>query len=186
MVTITFKTEWLLLIPGILGSWRHGAYILFKLIPSLFYRSKKIDTSKKIINPEEDVTIICPCYKPDEGDFEDAIDTWIKNKPYEIIFLPDPTTIERCQEIIEKYQNIQKMKIITGYNPNKRNAMYHGYKNAKTPFVCFVDDDVLFCKTLLKELSIAFQDKNICGCAPRQVAEAKTGIFDKYDVNIHF
>jgi glycosyltransferase involved in cell wall biosynthesis len=176
-----FYYEFSTLIIGFMGLWRHGAYVILKLIPSCFYKPKVVDTSKEIIDPSKEITIICPAYKPEEKDFEEAIETWVKNDPYEIIFLPDKSNIERCKKIIEEYKGKQKMRVLTGYNPNKRNAMYHGYLNCDTNYLCFVDDDVLFCNTLLKEISIGFQDKDVCGIAPRQVAESKTDTWDLWD-----
>lgn len=174
----------LFLIPSIIGSFRHVSYFVFKYVPSLLYKSKKLKDNEEMKITTKDVSIICPCYKPDPEEFKQAIKTWINNNPFEIIFLPDNSSYEILTSILNEFKDEDvNIKILPGYNPDKRNAMYNGYLNSEKNYICYVDDDVVFSDNLLEQLLIPInKDDKIYGVGPKQLTLPKTDKYDVWDV----
>ena len=100
-LTRVFTTYWqwvtFYLPLGIIGLWRWGTW-LFKKTVAQFYHPKKgyFKTS---------VSVITPVYNENPKVFIDALVSWAKNSPQEIIAVIDYTDI-KCLKIFEDFQKV--------------------------------------------------------------------------------
>ena len=118
-----YQFIWIYLPLGAIGFWRWSVW-LFKKSTSFLYKPKI---------PSDDIqlhkySIITPVYNEDPKTFDQAIRSWIKNEPDEIIGVIDQTD-NRC---IEVFQSLAKdytfMKLIIATKPGKRPALAEGIK----------------------------------------------------------
>lgn len=63
------------------------------------------------------------------------------------------------RHIPEKYLASSKVRLISSPRANKRQQMMVGVRAARTEFIAFIDDDVIFPQGLLRNLWIAFVAK---------------------------
>ncbi len=121
-----YQFIWIYLPLGAIGFWRWSVW-LFKKSTSFLYKPKI---------PSDDIhlhkySIITPVYNEDPKTFDQAIRSWIRNEPDEIIGVIDQTD-NRC---IEVFQSIAKdytfMKLIIATKPGKRPALAEGIKEAR-------------------------------------------------------
>ncbi len=154
---IDILTSTALLIPiGLVGVIRWVMW-LAKRIPAMFYRpiQNNYDTT---------ATIVTPVYNEDPVLFRRAIESWIANKPDQIIAVIDVTDTQ-CMAIAGEYPQIRVVPIDI---PGKRPALAAGVARTTTDIVVLVDSDVIWELDVLKKLKMPFADPKIGGVGTRQ------------------
>jgi hyaluronan synthase len=158
-----YQFIWIYLPLGAIGFWRWSVW-LFKKSTSFLYKPKI---------PSDDIhlhkySIITPVYNEDPKTFDQAIRSWIRNEPDEIIGVIDHTD-NRC---IEVFQSIAKdytfMKLIIATKPGKRPALAEGIKEARNKIVALVDSDTIWAENIRKSILVPFDDPLIGGVTTRQ------------------
>lgn len=175
--------DYTIYIPYIIGFYRWGLFIFFKLIPTFFYKQIKLlppsdDPEKptELVNPS-DVTVVVAVYEPPEG-FYHTIKSLHDNSPYEILVVADITCSEHATEICKEFENV---RVIPESKPGKRAALVTGIKHSRTKLTCLVDDDVIWCPTVVEQMILPFQYPNIGGVGIRQNAFLRTK-WDVFDI----
>ena len=158
-----YQFIWIYLPLGAIGFWRWSVW-LFKKSTSFLYKPKI---------PSDDIhlhkySIITPVYNEDPKTFDQAIRSWIRNEPDEIIGVIDQTD-NRC---IEVFQSLAKdyafMKLIIASKPGKRPALAEGIKEARNKIVALVDSDTIWAENIRKSILVPFDDPLIGGVTTRQ------------------
>jgi hyaluronan synthase len=146
-----------LLIPiGAIGAWRWLMW-LAKRLPALFYRP--------IVNQHRTTaTIVTPVYNEDPVLFRQAIESWLENRPQEIIAVIDVTDTA-CMEVAADYPQVRVIPIDI---PGKRAALAAGVDATSTELVVLVDSDVLWEPGVLAKLLMPFADPKVGGVGTRQ------------------
>lgn len=173
-------------VPYIIGFYRWGAFLLLKLIPALFYKQIErlppgSSTPEKPIEDvcNKDVTVVVAVYEPPEG-FRDTIESIYINQPFEILIVADITCAAAAREICKDFDpNI--VKVIPEPRPGKRAALVTGIKHSRTKLTCLVDDDIIWCPTVIENMILPFQYPNIGGVGVRQNAFIRTK-WDVFDI----
>ena len=169
-----YQFIWIYLPLGAIGFWRWSVW-LFKKSTSFLYKPKI---------PSDDIhlpkySIITPVYNEDPKTFDQAIRSWIRNEPDEIIGVIDQTD-NRC---IEVFQSIAKdytfMKLIIATKPGKRPALAEGIKEAKNKIVALVDSDTIWAENIRKSILTPFDDPLIGGVTTRQHPIERRTIWQK-------
>lgn len=145
------------LIPiGLIGLFRWLMW-LAKRIPAMFYRP--IHNSYNCT-----ATIVTPVYNEDPVLFRKAIESWIANKPDQIIAVVDVTDTT-CMQIAAEYPQVQVIPIDI---PGKRPALAAGVDATTTDIVVLVDSDVIWEHDVLAKIKMPFADPEIGGVGTRQ------------------
>lgn len=172
-------------VPYIIGFYRWFMFVLMKFIPALFYKQMDAlppsDDPNNPIEPmfKKDVTVVVAVYQPPEG-FYDTIKSIYINDPYQILIVADITCVQEAQDICKDFDpNI--VKIIPEEKPGKRAALVTGIKNSRTKLTCLVDDDIIWCPTVIENMIIPFQHPKMGGVGIRQNAYIRTR-WDVFDI----
>lgn len=167
---------------GFIGIWRWSTW-LFKEIVARGY------------NPETglykaNVSIVTPVYNEDPKIFQQALESWKKNKPKEIIAVIDFTD-KKCIQVFKKFaRRTRGYKLLITKVPGKRPALALGIKKAKSEIVALVDSDTLWTDGVIKNGLSPFKNKKTAGVGTYQsVLKPKTlaqRIFDtQLDLRYH-
>lgn len=162
---------------GIIGFWRWGIWLLKELV-ALKYRPKKTPYKAS-------VSIVTPVYNENPKVFSKALETWVKNKPQEIIAVIDYTD-KKCIKIFRDFKKKFKSgKLIITKVPGKRPALALGIKKAKGEIVALVDSDTLWEKDVIKNALPPFNDKKMGGVGTYQnVLNPKTPAQRIFDIQL--
>lgn len=152
---------------GIIGFWRWGTWLSKKTI-ALFYTPTRNTYSSS-------VSIITPVYNEDPLVFSDALASWVKNKPNEIIAVIDYTDT-KCISIFKEFaKKHASARLIVTRIPGKRPALAMGIRRAKSNIVALVDSDTIWEKDTLGHALSPFADPKVGGVGTRQnVLKPKT------------
>ena len=132
-----YQLIWIYLPLGVIGFWRWSVW-LFKKSTSFLYKPK---LSCNKVNYK--YSIITPVYNEDPKIFEQAIKSWIRNEPDEIIGVIDESD-NRCIEVFQSLANqYASMKLIIARKPGKRPALAEGIKEARNKIIALVDSDTI-------------------------------------------
>lgn len=182
---VAFEFHYAYFIPLWLGIWRWGAYLILKIIPSIFYKAKPI--SDEIKEGETPVsldmaTMVVPVYQPEPG-FIDCLRSWIENKPHKIILAVDVCSYEKVLKIVDDldYGEID-IKVLNITQPGKRMALYAGLQHVETEIIVFGDDDALYPSNLLRSLIEPFKNPMMGGVGTKQIARPKNDDWDVWDI----
>lgn len=135
--------------------------------------------------PSRDVTIIVPTVDADEASFLLAAQSWLANRPREVIIVTQHDVLPQLQRLVdrllanqpvavddyEKNLYTAKVRVTSVAKANKRTQMVHGVLQAKTDIIVFADDDALWPPTLLPLVLACFEDQSIGGVGTSQVVE---------------
>jgi cellulose synthase/poly-beta-1,6-N-acetylglucosamine synthase-like glycosyltransferase len=158
-------------------------FLFLKVIPSLFYRQIKKITPSDDLNLEEvsntDVTVVVAVYQPPDG-FYNTIKSIADNNPAKILIVADITCVDDVKDICKDFdQNI--LEVLPEEKAGKRAALVSGIKASRTKITCLVDDDIIWCPTLIENMILPFQYSHIGGVGVRQNAFIRTR-FDMFDI----
>ncbi len=162
---------------GAIGLWRWSVW-LFKELVALRYRPKKTPYVS-------DVSIVTPVYNENKKIFQKALESWLVNKPAEIIAVIDYSD-KRCIQVFKKIAKKHKTAhLIITKTPGKRPALADGIKAAKSEIVALVDSDTLWEKNVIKNGLPPFTDKKVAGVGTYQsVYKPKTIAQKIFDIQL--
>src|SRR3989339_2267068 len=145
---------------GVIGIWRWSIWLIKKVVSS-FYRPKS--------NPYKNtVSIITPVYNETPEVFTLALNSWVKNKPSEIIAVIDYTDY-KCIDVFKNFSaQFKKSVLIITKTPGKREALADGIRKAKGKIVALVDCDTIWDEDVLKNGLCPFNDPTVGGVATNQ------------------
>jgi len=168
-----YQLIWVYLPLGVIGLWRWSVW-LFKKSTSFLYKPK-LSCNKIHLK----YSVITPVYNEDPKTFEQAIKSWIKNEPNEIIGVIDQSD-NRCTEV---FQSLVKqypfMKLIIATKPGKRPALAEGIKEARNEIIALVDSDTIWAENIKQSILSPFEDPSIGGVTTRQHPLERKTIWQK-------
>jgi hyaluronan synthase len=145
------------LIPlGLFGLYRWVMWLARK-IPAAFYQPYGGDFRTS-------ASIVVPVYREEPDLLRTAIESWLANKPDEIILVIDETD-DACIAVARAYPTIQT--IVTDI-PGKRPALVQGISRATSEIVVLVDSDTVWDPEVLTRIMRPFADPKIGGVGTRQ------------------
>jgi cellulose synthase/poly-beta-1,6-N-acetylglucosamine synthase-like glycosyltransferase len=157
------------LIPlGLLGLWRWSMF-LFRVVGWFFYKPQPPSPLDKF--KTSDVTLVIPTIDTDEEAMHEAMRSWVLNEPAEIIIV---TVGEGTQKELKRIAatsiaaDITRVLRVEG-RANKRIQLVLGIKAARTPLVCFTDDDAIWNANFLRWLLVPFNDPRMGGTGSNQI-----------------
>ena len=153
---------------GAIGIYRWSVWIIKKVVAKKY----------KFINENgysNTLSIVVPVYNEDPNVFERALESWINNRPDEIIAVIDYTD-KICIEKFKEFQKENKnSKLIITEKPGKRKALADGIKIAQYNIIALVDSDTIWDPNIKNTLLFPFDDSLVGGVGPRQdVLETNT------------
>ena len=162
---------------GVIGIWRWSVWMI-KEIAGLNYHPKTKEYNTK-------VSIVVPVYNENPKVFVQALDSWKKNNPAEIIAVIDYTDLT-CIEIFKKFKkSFSGAVLIVTKIPGKRQALADGIKVAKSEIVALVDSDTIWAEDVLRNGLPPFHDKRVAGVATYQsVLNPKTFAQKIFDIQL--
>ena len=170
-----YQYVWIYLPLGIIGFWRWSVWI-FKKSASFLYRP--IEPSQNN-NDIKRYSIITPVYNEDPKIFKEALNSWLQNKPNEIIAVIDEKDKE-CIDIFEEISNIEKnIKMIVTNKPGKRPALVDGIKESKEEIIALVDSDTIWAQDIRNSILAPFNDPTIGGVTTRQHPVERNSLWQK-------
>ena len=168
-----YQLIWIYLPLGVIGFWRWSVW-LFKKSTSFLYKPK---LSCNEVHYK--YSIITPVYNEDPKIFEQAIKSWIRNEPDEIIGVIDESD-NRCIEVFQSLANHYAfMKLIIARKPGKRPALAEGIKEARNKIIALVDSDTIWAENIKKSILSPFEDPEIGGVTTRQHPIERKTIWQK-------
>ena len=152
---------------GFIGIWRWSVWLLKKTV-GYFYKPQKARFKTS-------VSVITPVYNENPKIFSQAVESWARNKPNEIIAVIDYTD-KACIAVFKDFvKKNRSAHLIITKTPGKREALADGIKVAKSEIVALVDSDTVWVDDTLINALAPFSDKKIGGVATRQsVVQPKT------------
>ena len=169
-----YQLIWIYIPLGIIGVWRWSVWV-FKKSTSFLYRPKVSWNDRNY----RKYTIITPVYNEDPELFDQAIRSWIKNEPNEIIGVIDQSDI-RCIEIFKSLaKDYSFMKLLIAMKPGKRPALAEGIREAKNEIVALVDSDTVWAENIRESILSPFDDQLIGGVTTRQHPIERKTIWQK-------
>lgn len=158
-----FSLPLVLVTLGIVGIWRWGLWLARSLAGWLLYEPVDEDP------PDLEVSVLVPVYQEDPEGFADALASWARNDPTEIIAVIDESD-EACIEVFEEFaaENDAARLVVTDV-PGKRAALRRGIREATRDVVALVDSDVRWRRRTKREFLRPFADPDVGGVAPRQI-----------------
>jgi cellulose synthase/poly-beta-1,6-N-acetylglucosamine synthase-like glycosyltransferase len=142
---------------GTVGMWRWTMW-LSKRIPAIFYRpiTNAYDCS---------ATVVVAVLGENPVLFRRAIESWIANRPNQIIVVVDlADTSGVCEAVAREYTQV---KTLFGSVPGKRAALAAGVDASSTDIVVLADSDVIWEPDVLRKIKMPFADQKIGGVGTR-------------------
>ncbi|MBP9719109.1 MAG: right-handed parallel beta-helix repeat-containing protein [Candidatus Levybacteria bacterium] len=162
---------------GIIGLWRWSVW-LFKELVGLRYKPQT-----KLYKAS--VSIVTPVYNENPQVFTQALVSWQKNKPAEIIAVIDYTDT-KCIQIFKDFAKKAKgAKLIITKKPGKRPALADGIQAATSDIVALVDSDTIWDADVIRYGLPPFHDKKVAGVGTYQsVQNPKTLAQKIFDIHL--
>jgi len=146
---------------GAIGIYRWSVWITKKIVAKKYRPVAENGYSNTL-------SIVVPVYNEDPSVFERALESWISNKPDEIIAVidhADGVCIERFKKFQEENKN---STLIITERPGKRGALSDGIKAAQYNIIALVDSDTIWDPNIKDALLFPFNDLLVGGVGPRQ------------------
>lgn len=148
---------------GIIGAWRWGVWLWQKIF-QFFYRPLRSKPGWR----QPTLSIVTPVYNEDPELFREALDSWSRNRPHEIIAVIDDSDTA-CIGIFKTFASKHpEAKLIITDEPGKRPALGKGARAARGEIIALVDSDTLWDTDIRDTLLQPFTDPNVGGVTPRQ------------------
>ena len=148
---------------GIVGIWKWGVWAIKKTY-ALSY-NEIIPNAISLTNPT--FSIVTAVFNEKRKTFEDALISWDKNNPNEIIAVIDHTDLD-CIDVFTKFSKGKSYaKLIVTSKIGKREAIADGISKASEPIVALVDSDTIWSENLKEKALAPFQFHDIGGVTVR-------------------
>ena len=151
---------------GLIGIIRWAVW-LFKKAVGVSYRPDRPDELSP--SPVE-VSVVIPVYNEDPEIFAIALDSWLRDRPREIIAVIDVTD-RACAKIFEDRARTTSevhLQLITVSVEGKRPALARGIEEARGEILALVDSDTIWEPGALQKLVAPFADPEVGGVTCRQ------------------
>lgn len=148
---------------GIIGTWRWSVWLWQKILSFRYRPFPKNEMASKL-----SLSIVTPVYNENSKTFLQALESWQKNSPNEIIAVIDASDVACIQTFETFARGSQNAILIVTEEPGKRPALARGARAAKGDIIAFVDSDTLWDQNIRDTLLAPFADPKIGGVAPRQ------------------
>ena len=169
-----FEYFWFYFPLAAIGCYRWSVWI-FKVICAHFY----IPYHAGIPGYYTSLGIITPVHDEDPNLFKEALESWVKNSPDELIAVID----ERDYRCIEEFKKFAKdkpwTKLIVTSKPGKRSALVDGILKAESKIVALVDSDVIWAPNIREKILAPFRDPKIGGVAVKQNTIESNSVLQK-------
>jgi len=148
---------------GLIGLLRWGSWLFRKVVGS-FYQAEPVgDYNCR-------VSIITPVYQGDPQSFQISLESWIANKPHEIIAVVDHED-QICAQLFEEMARTTPeitLRLIMTSVPGKREALALGVRHAGGEVVALVDSDTIWEPDCMPDLIAPFVHPEVGGVSCRQ------------------
>lgn len=160
-LTETANTLLLLIPVGIIGIWRWSVWLLRKII----------GTRYKPQEPQErqmTFSMVIPVYNEEPDVFRQALHSWAREQPDEIIAVIDHSDKDCIAAFQEFEAEFAGARLIVTEKPGKRAALADGIEAATGEIVALVDSDTIWEEGVLPKLVTPFKDPQVGGVGTRQ------------------
>ena len=165
---------WIYFPLGIIGFYRWGVWV-FKTLCSRFYNPIQVGVPSYYSS----FSIVTPVYNEDPKLFKNALLSWEKSDPDELIAVIDKRDIS-CINVFKEFAIGRPWAtLIVTPVLGKRPALAEGIRKAKGRIVALVDSDVIWSPALKPRMLAPFKDPEIGGVAVKQNAISSKFVFQK-------
>ncbi len=161
---------------GVIGMWRWSVWLAKKGIAQTY---KPIYSEKGPLNHHETLGIVTPVYNEDKNVFRNALTSWARNNPDEIIAVIDESDKECINEFIEFSRGRPWAKLIVTPRPGKRQALADGIMESKSTIVALVDSDTMWTSDVREKALAPFRFQEIAGVTVRYHPIERGSIWQK-------
>lgn len=170
---------WLLLPIGIVGLWRWTIWLIRRVI-GLRYRPQAPEMLTGVT-----VSLVTPVYNEDPELFRNALESWTREEPDEIIAVIDVSDKACIRAFGEFIENNDRARMIITNKPGKRAALADGIEAANGEVVVLIDSDTIWDRGVLALLVTPFRDPKVGGVGTRQnVLKPKTVAQRLFDIHL--
>lgn len=162
---------------GLIGIWRWGTWVFKKILAQFYHPDLREYKSS--------VAIITPVYNENPSIFIEALVSWAKNSPNEIIAVIDHTDLNSIK-IFDNFKRVYPgARLIITTKPGKREALVDGIKVASSNIVALVDSDTIWSDNLINGVLPPFLDPMVGGVGTRQnILNPKTLAQKIFDIQL--
>lgn len=148
---------------GIIGTWRWSVWLWQKI---LSFRYRSFPENKMAFKLS--LSIVTPVYNENPKIFLQALESWKRNEPDEIIAVIDASDTASIQTFETFARGSPNATLIVTEEPGKRPALARGARVAYGDIIALVDSDTLWDQNIRGALLAPFANAKIGGVAPRQ------------------
>ena len=155
----------IVLIPiGLVGAYRWSVW-LFKAMAATLYRPRYNLYEARF-------SIVCPVYHEPPTLFRQALESWLTNRPAEII----ASIYYSDQECIDAFQMVSRanpdcrFELLIREIPDKRYALAQGIEKTSSEIIALVDSDSMWESDVVPGALAPFAEPKIGGVVTRQIA----------------
>ena len=173
----TVSQSYLVYIPfGIIGLWRWSVWVIKRSLSMLYKPIAAYDVPKLDMTT---IGIVTPVYQERPEIFKEALESWERNSPDELIAVIDIAD-DACMRIFRKFsENKPWAKMIITSKPGKRQALATGIGECKSQIVAVVDSDTIWAQSNRAKLLAPFKDPEICGVTAKCIPIERNTIWQK-------
>lgn len=146
---------------GVIGIYRWSVWIAKKIVAKKYKPIHKNGYKNTL-------SVVVPVYNENPDVFREALNSWNKNDPDEIIAVIDHTDGSCIKEYKEFQKQNKNSKLIITERPGKREALSDGIKVAGFNIIALVDSDTIWDPNIKDILLSPFKDPSVGGVGPRQ------------------
>jgi hyaluronan synthase len=115
------------------------------------------------------LSLVVPVYNENPKWFREALDSWVRNRPDEIIAVIDETD-RACRKVFDEFSQTApcSTRLLITPEPGKRSALARGIRAAQGEIVALVDSDTAWERDVKSWLLAPFADVSVGGVGSRQ------------------
>jgi cellulose synthase/poly-beta-1,6-N-acetylglucosamine synthase-like glycosyltransferase len=117
-------------------------------------------------------SLVVPSYREDPGILSECLDTWLAERPDEIILVVDVDD-QDVLAMLEARDLPDHVRVIPFKHRGKRSALGVGIRAARHDLVILSDSDTAWTEGLLANLQMPFDDPWVAGVGTRQIVAAR-------------
>lgn len=142
--------------------YRYARYVTNLVAFACF---RPIPLPEKPTLTSNDVTVILPTLDGQGREWENTIESILRNEPRELIVVTVQANLEVARKTLEKMPatHSKRLRCLAIANPNKRRQMARAIPEAQTKIICFADDDVSWPRNTLKWMLAPFENEKYGG-----------------------
>jgi len=130
---------------------------------SVFFSAKRLPKSSVDQAKGAKASLVCATHNRDPK-LAVAIETWLANKPHDIIIAASPSAFEYVKRLTADVSTPIPIKVIKASTANKRVQLCEGFRMSRMPVIVAVDDDTTWTLDLLPQLVSPLLSPSKIGC----------------------